>query len=425
MAIMLLVIFVTGGQTFPNLQVHIALTGKANEYSIMCITNKRSLPKLILKYKFNSGSSYTHMKNNNQWRSFTYSSATAYSASVHEVIVQTEKNAKNMYFKIGLQYEEDPNFKYSKQFSFAIHDQTLVDEPFTFLTYGDMDTTEPAKQTMSHIYDLITEGKKKAETDNIHFIIHQGDIPYAWSEDKWDIWGKLIESIASSVPYMVAPGNHEENYDFTSYKSRFSNATSKNSGSPQGNLYYSFNYRSVHFIAISSEHDFDPESLQYKWLEADLKRVNRRETPFVITYSHRPQYSSNKNHGSALDFRQHMEPLMVKYKVDLALFGHVHAYERTCPIVKDGECGEAGVINLCVGTAGYDLNPYWEEMPNWSKYRETSHGVAKIKVNGRQSLTVTYLPNGEDRIGDEFTVYRRIEFSPEVQSRYHVPRIEE
>lgn len=35
-------------------------------------------------------------------------------------------------------------------------------------------------------------------------------------------------------------------------------------------------------------------------------------------------YSSNKNHGSEMKFRNALEHLLYKYKVDLVLYGHVH-----------------------------------------------------------------------------------------------------
>jgi len=395
-------------QTLKQLQVHVALTGRPFEYSIMCITHDDdgvtvdSSKGLIVQYKYKSTDSYTY--NSTDFQSFTYTSAPFYSPTVHEVVLRASSYAKQIYYRIGI--KRGDSYDYSKQFSFQVFDP-LDDDSFSFLTYGDMDVTDESRQTMSHILDVINDGNKKDEPDRIHFIIHQGDIPYAWSEEKWDTWGEMMEPITSSIPYMVAPGNHESNYDFTSYKSRFTNSTSLNSQSPDGNLYYSFEYRSVHFIALSSEHPFGEGSRQYKWLESDLKKVNRRKTPFVITFSHRPQYSSNENHGSALDFRQSIEPLLVKYQVDLALFGHVHAYERTCPIVGDGVCGDEGVVNLCVGTAGYTSNPDWEAKPAWSEYRETSHGIAKIKVNGRKSLAISYLPNGEDRVGDYHVLYSR------------------
>lgn len=115
--------------------------------------------------------------------------------------------------------------------------------------------------------------------------------------------------------------------NFTSYKSRFTNSTRslQSSATTFSNLYYSFDYGPIHFIAISSEHDF---KLQTLWMERDLSKVDRNKTPFVIFYTHRPMYSSNENHGSYEPLRTQVEFILRKYNIDLALYGHVHAYGK-------------------------------------------------------------------------------------------------
>ena len=57
---------------------------------------------------------------------------------------------------------------------------------------------------------------------------------------------------------------------------------------------YSYDYGSVHFIMMSSEHDFREGSRQYKWLENDLKNVDRKKTPWVVLGGHRPMYTSQE-----------------------------------------------------------------------------------------------------------------------------------
>lgn len=50
-----------------------------------------------------------------------------------------------------------------------------------------------------------------------------------------------------------------------SYKARRDNAP----------FWYSFDYGSVHFTTISTEHALAPGSRQYEWLAADLAAVDR------------------------------------------------------------------------------------------------------------------------------------------------------
>lgn len=75
---------------------------------------------------------------------------------------------------------------------------------------------------------------------------------------------------------------------------------------------------------------------QYIWLQAELEKVDRSLTPWLIIVLHAPLYNSNEAHQlEAEGFRLIFEPWFVKYKVDVVYAGHVHAYERTvsskCP----------------------------------------------------------------------------------------------
>ena len=72
----------------------------------------------------------------------------------------------------------------------------------------------------------------------------------------------------------------------------------------------------------------------------------------------------------ATHLRQHFEPLFVHYKVDLALWGHEHAYERMHPVVNGTTVSwtttnPPAPINLVLGMGGAD-NSYmagWIEPP--------------------------------------------------------------
>lgn len=40
------------------------------------------------------------------------------------------------------------------------------------------------------------------------------------------------------------------------------------------------------------------------------------------------------NYDPGAPFQKQIEPLMIKYKVDLSLCGHMHMYERTYPLMQ-------------------------------------------------------------------------------------------
>lgn len=58
--------------------------------------------------------------------------------------------------------------------------------------------------------------------------------------------------------------------------------------------------------------------------------MDREKTPWLIVLFHVPWYNSNTAHqGEGEDMKASMEHLLYSAGVDVALAGHVHAYERT------------------------------------------------------------------------------------------------
>jgi hypothetical protein len=100
---------------------------------------------------------------------------------------------------------------------------------------------------------------------------------------------------------------------------RFSKLPGINSGS-NTNLWYSFDYNLVHFVMLSSEHNYNANSEQLNWLIKDLQNVDRRVTPYIIAVAHKPMYSSNLGHLSDLKFRNAVEHVLIKYKASQQSF---------------------------------------------------------------------------------------------------------
>lgn len=64
---------------------------------------------------------------------------------------------------------------------------------------------------------------------------------------------------------------------------------------PTTNMYYSRDLPGMHAIFITSYiqgDTFSRTSAQYKWLESDLKKVDRTETPWVVVSMHAPWYTT-------------------------------------------------------------------------------------------------------------------------------------
>jgi hypothetical protein len=64
--------------------------------------------------------------------------------------------------------------------------------------------------------------------------------------------------------------------------------------------------------------------------QADLKKVDRAKTPWLLAMLHAPWYNSNSAHqGEGDKMMASMESLLYQANVDILFAGHIHAYERS------------------------------------------------------------------------------------------------
>lgn len=193
------------------------------------------------------------------------------------------------------------------------------------LSTGDLGQTEWTASTLAHVAE-----------SNYDMLLLPGDLSYADTQQPlWDSFGRFVQPYASKRPWMVTEGNHDVEafpvfhcHPFVAYDSRW-RMPYEESGSAS-NLYYSFDVAgAVHVVMLGSYADFNASSAQYKWLVADLAKVDRRITPWLVALLHAPWYNTNLAHqGEGESMRQAMESLLYRARADVVFAGHVHAYER-------------------------------------------------------------------------------------------------
>ena len=78
---------------------------------------------------------------------------------------------------------------------------------------------------------------------------------------------------------------------------------------------------------------------------------------------------------------------LLHHGVELIVAGHVHAYERTHPVLADGSVdASCGMHHVIVGDGGNREGLYngWSDpAPAWSASREASYGFATLTVHNR------------------------------------------
>jgi len=92
-----------------------------------------------------------------------------------------------------------------------------------------------------------------------------------------------------------------------------------------GMEHYRFRKGSASFYALNSN---DLDDLQIDWLERELAKDGSK---WKIAFFHHPPYSSGGRHGSSERLRKALEPIFIRYGVDVVFCGHDHIYERIKP----------------------------------------------------------------------------------------------
>mgnify|MGYP001332669536 CR=1 FL=1 len=287
--------------------------------------------------------------------------------------------------------------------------------PLVFGVIGDIGQTTDTEQTITHL----------AHSHKIQMILHAGDLAYADCNQKlWDSYGELIEPVAKSISWMVGPGNHEIELDgnnqlFKSFESRYRmpqvkpaefgqtiipSAINKATGQPYcspsqflteynyGNSFYSFDIGQAHVIYLNSYTPSDVNSAQYTWLVSDLEAIDRKQIPWVIVVMHCPWYNSNTAHQNEKQtglMKETIEEVFYKYRVNLVITGHVHAYERTYPVYQD-KPNSMGPTYITIGDGGNiegHASKYENTQPSWSAYRNgTQYGYGTLEISNSSRM---------------------------------------
>ncbi|MBZ5538826.1 MAG: metallophosphoesterase [Acidobacteriia bacterium] len=188
----------------------------------------------------------------------------------------------------------------------------LKPDSVRFAAIGDMGTGKPPQ------YETAQQMLKAREAFPFEFVTMLGDNIYGGSKPadfdrKFAVPYKPL--IDAGVKFYASLGNHDNTNE------RFYKPFNMN-----GESYYTYKKGNVRFFVLNSNY-MDPK--QTAWLETQLKDAGNGD--WKICIFHHPLYSSAKFHGSALDLRQLLEPLFIKYGVDVVLSGHDHVYERVHP----------------------------------------------------------------------------------------------
>jgi Calcineurin-like phosphoesterase len=199
------------------------------------------------------------------------------------------------------------------------------DQTALFAIIGDMGTGSRRQLEVGETLE-----KVRKERFPFTFVITLGDNIYG-GEEPSDFQRKFVlpykPIIDANIPFYASLGNHDataqRNYELFNMN---------------GRSYYTFTKGPVQFFALDSTL---MTKEQLAWFEGELQRSS---APWKIAYMHHPLYSSGRRHGPEMVLRQALEPLLIKYGVQVVFAGHEHFYERYVP--------QNGVQHFISGAAG-------------------------------------------------------------------------
>jgi 3',5'-cyclic AMP phosphodiesterase CpdA len=196
---------------------------------------------------------------------------------------------------------------------------------FKFGVLGDFGTGSRAQ------YEMANRMKEVHDRFKYELVILVGDNLYG-SERPQDFKKKFEMPykalLDAGVKFYASLGNHDqrEQKDYPLF----------NMG---GKLYYTFDpKKGVRFFALESTY---PEPEQFAWFEKELSGSGAE---WKFPFFHHPLYSSGERHGSDIQLRNKLEPMLLKHGVTVVFTGHDHTYERTKQ--------QNGITYFVVGSGG-------------------------------------------------------------------------
>ena len=239
-------------------------------------------------------------------------------------------------------------------------------------------------------------------------VLYVGDLSYAdnhplHDNNRWDTWGRFAERSAAYQPWIWTAGNHEldfapelgETTPFKPFAHRY--PTPHRAAGSTEPFWYSVRLGSAHVVVLASYSAYGKYTPQWAWLQAELRRVDRKVTPWLVVLMHSPWYNSNGYHymeGETM--RVQFERWLVDARADLVLAGHVHAYERSHRVsnvaydVVNGKStparDAAAPVYVTIGDGGNIegiADNFTQPQPSYSAFREASFGHATLDIRNR------------------------------------------
>ena len=184
-------------------------------------------------------------------------------------------------------------------------------ESLKFAVIGDNGTGKTPQ------FDVATQMVQFRQSFPFDLVLMLGDNFYG-PQSPVDLENKFARPyrplLDSGVTFRAALGNHDDiatiNYPPINM---------------HGRRYYSYARGNVRFVVLDTNVLDAP---QLAWARTTLQHAIE---PWKIAYFHHPLYGNAGRHGSNVDLRVLLEPVLIEFGVQVVFSGHDHVYERLKP----------------------------------------------------------------------------------------------
>lgn len=250
----------------------------------------------------------------------------------------------------------------SAQGSFKTAPNPHETEPIRFAVFGDSGSG----------YNAQLEVAEQIERWNPSFLLHTGDIVYPDGSDREYDRKFFIpyRSLLPKFPFFPSIGNHDA-ITIADYQKIYSLPSAPGAHE----RYYSFNYGYLHIVSLDTNLPLGPGEPQHEWLLSDLNQASlTKNRAWTVVFFHHPPFSAG-THEDSPEVASHLVPIFERFRVDLVLSGHDHAYERSGLTAIGGD-PKAKVLYVVTGGGGKEV--YEQAVfdhPHIERYESIHHFV--------------------------------------------------
>ena len=263
-------------------------------------------------------------------------------------------------------------------------------QPFRFAVIGD---TESRPHINDRLAKLIWEERP-------NFVINLGDLTdggkklhrYEWTHEYF----VGMNQLTSRIPMFAVPGNGEGDLYWYKHYHHY----------PQPEGYYKFEFGDATFFMLDSNQrkaEFGKGGVQYEWLR---KQFQGCDSTWKFACHHHATYTGEEDdYGNTWEGPttfgdpavQKIVPLYEEFGLDMAMFGHLHLFERSHPI-KDGKVDfKEGTIHLLAGGGGGNLEDFAPTPAFFSAKTHRGHHYVIIEIADKKMTMRMYDLSGAIR----------------------------